>query len=74
MKTNEVIPTYTAKRAEEYSETEIFNLVTSTTDFASVAINEIRCNRLVNSLEEGQKLIKALSEFTIFEKVENNNE
>jgi hypothetical protein len=65
MKTNDVIPTYTAKRAEEYSETEIFNLVSSTNDFTSAAVNEIRSNRLVNSLEEGQKLIKTLSEFTI---------
>ena len=85
MKTYEVIRNVSTppKMAEDYSEIEIFRLLSKvrenrtgdTNSYTSIVLDEIKKNKLISSAEEGQKLIKALSTFTVYNTLgEKNNE
>ena len=69
MKTNEILSI--PKRAEEYSETELYSLLSSNRDqddgYRSIVMNEMKSQNLVANAEEGMKLLKALSTFTIYD-------
>ena len=69
MKTNEILSI--PKRAEEYSETELYSLLSSNRDqddgYRSIVMKEMKSQNLVANAEEGMKLLKALSTFTIYD-------
>ncbi len=60
------------KRAEDYSETELYSLISNSKnlqeqEYRSIVLNEIKSQNLVSSAEEGMKLLKALTTFTIYD-------
>ena len=65
MKTTDILNT---KRADDYSEIEIFRLLEKSkslpeASYNSVVLSEIKSSHLVDSAEEGMKLIRALSTY-----------
>ena len=72
MKTNELISNSSVpKRAEDYSETELYSLLSANKDqnegYKSIVMKEMKSQNLLASAEEGMKLLKALSTFTIYD-------
>lgn len=61
------------KKAEDYSETELYALIASQKDpdsgYRSVVMKEMSLRNLVANAEEGMKLLKALSTFTIYDSI-----
>lgn len=60
------------KKAEEYSEAELYSLISSSRnipnqEYRSIVMNEMKSQNLVSSAEEGMKLLKALTSFTIYD-------
>jgi hypothetical protein len=79
MKTREIF-SVTGKRAEDYSEIELFRLLEKSGNsydkdtLTNVVLTEIREQQLQPSAEEGMKLLKALTEVKTFSIGENKNE
>lgn len=71
MKTTDILSN--PKRAEDYSETELYSLISSNrsfdSDYKSVVMKEISSKNLIASAEEGMKLLKALTTFTIYNSI-----
>lgn len=72
MKTRELISnTSIPKRAEDYSETELYSLLSTKEKdedgYRSIVMKEMKSQNLMASAEEGMKLLKALSTFTIYD-------
>lgn len=60
------------KKAEEYSEAELYSLISSNRnvqdqEYRSIVMSEMKSQNLVSSAEEGMKLLKALTTFTIYD-------
>jgi len=71
MKKYESLTNSVPKKAEDYSETELYALIASQKDsesgYRSVVMKEMSSRNLVANAEEGMKLLKALSTFTIYD-------